>query len=75
MVFRLRAVSSDTAARGMSIREYQYQTLSEVVDALRPFGIALDPERLLAQSADGRWQMAVDSENGRATLTVFLPAD
>lgn len=75
MVFRLRAVVSDTASKGMSIREYQYQDLSEVVQALRPFGFVLDARQLLAQSVDGTWRAVVDGAKGATTLTVFLPPE
>ncbi|WP_330181550.1 hypothetical protein OHB26_35080 [Nocardia sp. NBC_01503] len=74
MTYRLRTVTSSSGSSGVSIREYQYSTVPEILEALQPFGVSLSTEQLQAQATGDRWQATMDKEGSRTQLTVFLSA-
>lgn len=74
MTYRLRTVTSGSDSSGVSIREYQYSTIPEILEALQPFGISLSAEQLRAQALGDRWQTTTEKEGSRTQLTVSVSA-
>ncbi|WP_440972393.1 hypothetical protein KP696_03085 [Nocardia seriolae] len=69
----MRTVASGQGPDGVSIREYRYPAVGDVLEALRPFGINLGSRQLITESVQGKWSTTVDRDGTHTVIMIFLP--